>query len=98
MVLSIRYVDECLYVVAKTPAKARYLAARSITKQIEEHWNVTQGELPSASWEEASKSPETLQQYRKVVRAWQKWASEHLRYSSDFFSRDWEHWLKKPSS
>ncbi|MHC4483514.1 MAG: HEAT repeat domain-containing protein, partial [Planctomycetota bacterium] len=90
--------DEWLDVAARKPTKARYLAARSIIKRIEEHWNITKGELPGASWEEASKSLETLEQYRKVVQAWQKWASEHLRYSSAFFGRDWEHWLKKPSS
>jgi hypothetical protein len=80
--------DEWLDVAAKKPTKARYIAARSITKRIEEHWNITRGELPSASWEEVSKDTEKLEQYRKVVQAWQEWASEHLRYSSGFFDRD----------
>jgi hypothetical protein len=89
--------DEWLDGAAKTPTKTRYVAARSIIKQIEEHWNFTKGELPSASWEEASKDTEKLEQYRKVVRAWQKWASEHVRYSSRFFDRDREHWVEEPS-
>jgi hypothetical protein len=95
VVLSIRYVDECLDVAAKTPTKARYIAARSIIKQIEKQWYITKGELPSASWEEASKSPEKPEQYRKVVRAWQQWASENIRFSSQFFDRDG--WVKEPS-
>jgi hypothetical protein len=57
---------------------------------------LSKGQLPKVNWEEASKNPEKLEQYRKVVQAWQKWASEHLRYSSQFFDRDREHWLKEP--
>jgi len=84
--------DEWLDVAAKKPTKARYLAARSIVKQLEKYWHISKGELPSASWEEASEDTEKLEQYRKVVQAWQKWASENLRYSSGFFDRDREHW------
>jgi hypothetical protein len=35
-----------------------------------------------------------LEQFRDVLRAWQKWAAENLRFSSQFFDRDRKHWLK----
>lgn len=87
--------DEWLDEAANKPTNARYLAVRSIVAQLENAWNITKGELPSVSWEEASKSSEKLEQFRNVVRAWQKWASENLRFSSGFFDRDREHWLKE---
>ncbi len=84
--------DEWLDVAAKTPTKARYLAARSIIKQLEKYWHISKGQLPKVRWEEVSKNPEKLEQYRKVVQAWQKWSNENPRYSSGFFDRDREHW------
>ncbi len=86
--------DQWLDVAANEPTPARYVAARSIIGQLERAWNITKGTLPKVSWEQLIENPETLEQFRSVVRAWQEWASENLRFSSQFFDRDRKHWLK----
>ncbi|MHC4212410.1 MAG: HEAT repeat domain-containing protein [Planctomycetota bacterium] len=79
--------DQWLEVAVNKPTAARYIAANSIIKQLEKKWNITKGQFPDVTWKEASNNPEVLEQYRKVVRAWQEWASENERFSSQFFER-----------
>jgi hypothetical protein len=88
--------DQWLDVAANEPTAARYIAANSIIKQIEKRWNITKGQIPDVTWKEASRNPEVLEQYSTVVRAWQEWASENLRFSSQFFEREHQGWLNGP--
>ncbi|MHC4155576.1 MAG: hypothetical protein ACYST6_11740 [Planctomycetota bacterium] len=86
---------EWLDLVTSEPTHARYLAARSIIKELEEKWNVTKGQLPDLTWKEASKNSEAIEQFREVVGAWQEWAAENLRFSSEFFEHQHENWVNR---
>ena len=87
--------DQWLEVAAKEPTVARYIAANYIIKQLEKKWNITKGQFPDVTWKDASNNPEVVEQYRKVVRAWQEWASENERFSSQFFESEHEGWLNR---
>ncbi|MHC4362914.1 MAG: hypothetical protein ACYSTZ_08810, partial [Planctomycetota bacterium] len=50
--------DQWLDAAAKEPTAARYPAARSIIKELEDKWNITKGRLFEATWKEASKGSE----------------------------------------
>jgi len=89
--------DQWLELAAKEPNAARYIAAQSIVGGLERTWNMTKGEMPKVTWQQASKNPETLEQYRAVVSAWQKLAHENLRFSEQYFEGDREHWLIEPA-
>jgi hypothetical protein len=87
--------DQWLAKAIEEPTRARYIAARSIIKQLERTWRITKGQLPEVTWEQASEDPQELKQFREVAGAWQEWAAENVRFSSQFFDRDRQHWLKE---
>ena len=74
------------------PTYARYIAARSIVKELERKWNITKGLLPDISGEGFTDNNEKLEQFSEIVDEWQKWASENSRFSFYFFDnarKDW---------
>ncbi len=84
--------DEWLELAARAPTRPRYLAARSVIADLETTWNTTRGDPPEAPWQQASTAPETLEQFRKVVRAWRAWARQNKGFSSRFFNIDRKYW------
>ena len=74
------------------PTAARYLAARSIVPQLEKTWGISHGPLPAAAWKEASADPAAMEQFRKVLRAWETWARQNPRSSEHFFDEDRKPW------
>jgi len=89
--------DQWLDTAFQQPTRARCLAVKSIVEQLEKGWNISMGVLPDVSLERLTAEPAAIEQFRAVVGAWQKWASENVRFSSQFFDRDREHWLKEAS-
>jgi len=71
---------------------ARYLAARSIVADLEKTWAINHGPLPAAPWKEASADAAAMEQYGKVLRAWETWARQNPRSSEHFFDEDRNLW------
>jgi len=83
--------DRLIYAL-EAPTYARYIAARSIIKQLQAKWNITKGQLPDIGKEDFTDNNKT---FSEVVDEWRKWASENSRFSFYFFDRDRENWLKE---
>jgi len=86
--------DRLIYAL-EAPTYARYIAARSIIKQLQAKWNITKGQLPDIAKEDFTDNNEKLKTFSEVVDEWRKWASENSRFSFYFFDRDRENWLKE---
>jgi RNA polymerase sigma factor (sigma-70 family) len=75
------------------PTYTRYMAARSIIKELERKWNITKGLLPEISAENFADNNEKLKRFSEIVDEWQKWASENSRFSFYFFDNDRKDWF-----
>jgi hypothetical protein len=87
---------EWLALAAAEPTHARYIAARPIIAEVESHWRISEGKLAEVPWPACSGNPETLEQFRKTIRAWEEWARKRPTYSANFFAADRAHWPKSP--
>ena len=75
--------------------RAHYLAAQAIVKELEETWHVNLGKLPNIGRDTRDKDPNTVLNYKKILRAWESWARETPRTSTHFFNADRNYWPKK---
>jgi len=80
---------------AEDPTLARYLAARSVVRELAKTWRQQKGELREAAWPDFHGDPERVAQYQETLRAWERWARENPRSSDRFFDADRKHWPKK---
>ncbi|HUT31240.1 MAG TPA: hypothetical protein VMX13_15710 [Sedimentisphaerales bacterium] len=79
-----------LALAAEKPNKARYIAARSIIRELEGKWQLNMGKAPSTNWEQLAGDPDQMAAFKDLVAAWQEWATENPRFCSRFFTRDGE--------
>ncbi len=77
-----------LALAAEKPTKARYIAAASIIRQLEEKWRLNMGEAPTANWEQLAGDPDQMAAFKDLVSAWHQWATENPRFCSRFFTPD----------
>jgi len=88
---------EWFELATEQPTYARYIATRSIIKELERKWNITKGLLPDIPEENFTDNNEKLKRFSEIVDEWQKWASENPRFSFYFFDNDREDWLEDQS-
>jgi hypothetical protein len=77
------------------PSFARYIAASSIIKQIEKQWDITKDPLPEISGKDFMDNSEKIRRFSDIVGQWQKWSEQYPRFSSKFFDKDKNNWIKE---
>jgi len=84
---------EWFALATEQPTYARYIATRSIIKELERKWNITKDSIPDLSKEDFTDNNEKLQSFSNVLAKWQEWASENPRFSFYFFDNDRRNWF-----